>query len=611
MHRGIKTINKKFILAIAVVAAVVASALIVLLQGEPEEAISVVEFEEFHETYFYIDANGDASGLYVALVTPSELANHLKTIIALVGTDEIKKSYIESIRSSLAMFGLEARNLSCEITGFGAEDNFKITLRWETPKIARWKDDRWTITSNWVDNQSAAKEIMAGEESAWIQVRTIAELYDIQVALYKRSYMSALILPKSAENIYSPLLGSSQTIDYGGGTHSESSLYLGQIDGKPAIIENGFSVTATENEITITPEHLLENSLLYTINYSGIPPENATFIGSLDHVRLDLKYGRELDDDYSIYSGGSWYSLSPAQVLYYSAEAITTIDQGGQFSILQPIESVAPPDKEDGDWGASWENLSKNEYVALAQTIRENIKFTGEAPGTIETSIGKIRFTDALFTFTRILSSYWKSGELPNMLTFVPVPSGVLTQDDKRIPANLAYFLLPDTYVNTGTSMVNEVLDNIYEASYDNRKFAEEICNWTGTNITYGLSYTTPTSEEVMVSKKGQCRDYTNVYLALNRTARMPARRVRGWVVSAWQPPAGWEFTIGTTPEGKTIASHAWAQVYLPDEGWVPVEPQSRRPDLYVGKLPYEVYRQSEQTWMSALAAYETARGLI
>jgi len=278
---------------------------------------------------------------------------------------------------------------------------------------------------------------------------------------------------------------------------------------------------------------------------------------------------------------------------------------------MQPIESVAPPDKEDGDWGASWENLSKNEYVALAQTIRENIKFTGEAPGTIETSIGKIRFTDALFTFTRILSSYWKSGELPSVFTFAPVPSGELTQDHKRIPANLAYFLLPDTYVNTGTSMVNEVLDNIYEASYDNRKLAEEICNWTGTNITYGLSYTTPTSEEVMVSKKGQCRDYTNVYLALNRTARMPARRVRGWVVSAWQPPAGWEFTIGTTPEGETVASHAWAQVYLPDEGWVPVEPQSRRPDLYVGKLPYEVYRQSEQTWMSALAAYETARGLI
>jgi len=594
-----------------VVAAVVASVFILLLQEGPEEAISVVEFERFDEMYFDIDASGNATGLYVALMTPSELANYQKTIIELIGTDEIKKSYIESIRSGLARFGLEVRNPSCEITGFGAEDNFKITLRWETPGIARWKDGRWTITSNWVDNQSAVKEIIAEEESSWILVRTIAEFYNIEVALYERSYTSAIILPESAENIYSSLLGSSLKIDYGGGTHSGGSLYLGQIDGKPAIIENGFSVTATENEITIKPEHLLENSLLYTINYSGIIPENASFIGSLDQVRLDLKYGRELDDDYSIYSGGSWYSLSPAQVLYYSADAITTIYQGDQFSIRQPIEIVAPPDKEDGDWGASWENLSKNEYVALAQTVRDNIKSTGEVPRTIETSIGKIRFTDALFTFTRILSSYWGSGELPSVLTFAPVPSGELIRDDSRVPANLAYFLLPDTYVITGTSMANEVLDNVYEVSYDNRELAEEICNWTGTNITYGLSYTSPTSEEVLVSREGQCRDYTNVYLALTKTAVMPARRVRGWVVSAWRPPAGWEFTVGTTPEGKTVASHAWVQVYLPDEGWVPVEPQSRKPDLYVGELPYEVYRQLEQTWMNALAAYETERGLI
>lgn len=611
MYREVKTIYKKFILAIAVVAAVVTSAFIVLLREEPEETISVVEFEEFGEMYFDIDASGNASCHYVALMTPSELANFLKTIIGLIGTDEIKESYIESIRSSLAMYGLEVRNPSCEITGFGAEDNFKIILRWETPSIARWKDNRWTITSNWVDNQSAAKETIAEEESSWVLVRSIAELYNIQVALYKRSYTSALILPENAENIYSPFLGSSQTIDYGGGTYSEGSLYLGQIDGRPAIIENGTSLTATENEITITPEDLLENSLFYTINYSGISPENASFISSLDQVRLDLKYGRELDDYYTIYNGESWHSFSPAQVLYHSTDAITTINQGSQFLIQQPIESVAPPDNEDGSWRASWENLYKNEYVALAQTVRDNIKSTGEAPGTIETSIGKIRFRDALFTFTMILSSYGKSGELPSVLTFAPVPSGELTRDDNRIPANLAYFLLPDTYVITGTDKVNEVLDNVYEISYDNRKLAEEICNWTGTNLTYGLSFVPPTSEEVLVSREGQCRDYTNVYLALARTAGMPARRVGGWVVSAWQPPAGWEFAVGTTPEGKTVASHAWVQVYLPDEGWVPVEPQTKKPNLYVGELPYEVYRQLEQTWMGALAGYESAYGVL
>ena len=81
------------------------------------------------------------------------------------------------------------------------------------------------------------------------------------------------------------------------------------------------------------------------------------------------------------------------------------------------------------------------------------------------------------------------------------------------IPASYAYFLLPGTHVITDTAKVNEMLDNIRD-TYDNRGLAEEICNWIGYNITYGLSFTPPTSEDVLASRNGQCRNYTNVYLA-------------------------------------------------------------------------------------------------
>ena len=89
----------------------------------------------------------------------------------------------------------------------------------------------------------------------------------------------------------------------------------------------------------------------------------------------------------------------------------------------------------------------------------------------------------------------------------------------------------------------------------------------------------------------------------------MPAKRVNGWVVSAWQPPTGWEFIVGTTPEGQPIAPHAWAQVYLPGEGWTFADPTAG----FFENIPtyHQIYKQTEQTWMGALAGYETAYGLI
>jgi transglutaminase-like putative cysteine protease len=576
----------------------------------PTTTPSIAEFEEFDESFIYIDADGDARCTLVGQLPPSQLCSFMKQITALMGVDVMKQSYEESIRGSQARYGLEVENVLCEVTGLGPDENFKIVLTWETPKMASWSDNRWTISFSLVDNQSAAKEIIANEESNWTFIRSVAGSSGVDVALYRISYRSVMVLPEGAEDVYSEIFGSHEVTDYGGGSYVEDSVSLGQVDGKPAIIENAVTLIATENEITITWEQYLEQFLAYTISYGGVSPENPSSIDSLEQPRLDLKYGRELSDRYLVYGSGSWYSLTPAQLLYYTAEAITTISQGGQFSIQQPIENITEPDSESGEWGACWENLSKAEYVSLAQAVLDEISGDKVAPGEIESSIGKMRFRDVLYTFTRILSRYGKSGELPGQINIAPVPSGELSWGGRPIPASHAYYLLPDTYVITNTNGVNEVLDNIRD-SLDNRRLAEEICNWTGSNITYQLYFTPPTSEEVLASREGQCRDFTNVYLAMARTAGIPARRVSGWIVSEWQPPAGWEFVVTTLPDGKTVASHAWVQVYLLGEGWVPVEPQSKRPTLYVGTLPYEISKQSEQTWMSALAGYEAASGLL
>lgn len=568
------------------------------------------DFTQSEKMYLYVDVSGNADVSYIVEVPPSEFASHSKNIIGLIGVDEIKDSYLESIQSSLARYGLEVKEPTCEVTGLSEGENLKITITWDTPSIAHWEDNKWTLELDFADPESGAKEVIAEEESSWMSIRTIAQTYGVQNPLFKDMFVTALVLPKNAENISTPLIGSVVKTYYGGGSYSKSSLKLGQVNGRPAVIENGFKSIATENEITVTSDEFLENNLSLTVTYRGVNPENKAFINSLEPMRLDLKYGCDLNDNYSIYSGDEWYSLTPTQVLYYSAKAITDIDQGNQISVQEPLKEVVSPSIVSGDWSSCWENFSKSGYVSLAQTIQSNLDSANQASGTSSTSIGEIRYIDALYTFVRVLHSYNQSGTLPSEVKLAPVPSGTLTWRGNQISAKQAYFLLPDTYVKIDTGRANEVLENIRD-NYGNFELGGEICDWTGSNISYGLSYTPPTSEEVLETKTGQCRDFTNVYMALARTAGLPSRRMNGWIRSDWTPPAGWEFIVGTTPEGKTVANHAWSQVYLPEKGWVDVEPQSTKPNLYVDSLPYEVYRQLGQTWIDALAGYETAKELL
>jgi transglutaminase-like putative cysteine protease len=584
----------------------VAGAAFVLLSMRQEE-VRQETFEEFDTQYIYVDRQGNAMCESVGILPPSRLADAMKSAAQQLGSSVFEQSYMESTKGRWAQFGLEIENFSFEMTGLNPADNFKIVYRWTVPSIARRQDNHWVISLDWVDNQSAAKDLIASFEYAWIVYRNIAA--NANFYTYSQIF---LVLPEGVENIAATNIGESYWDDYGGGSYVQTSVYTEQIGGRSAIVENYLILLYTKSEITMTPERMLENVVFTKVEYDGaFPTENYSFINSIERLRLDSKYGRELATQYSVFSGQSKYSLTPAQLLYYTADYIVKIDQGAQFSIASPI-SVSAPSNENGDLSSFWGSLSKSEYVSLAQQVRDNIATTGSAPGLITTTRGNIRFRDALLTFVRILSIYGENGALPNSIVLAPSPYGQISWGSDSIPANYAYFLLPDTYAITNTAQVQGVLDNVYQPSYDNRAYVSALYNWAHNNIAYTLAYATLplTSEWVLENKQGQCREYTNVCLALLRTTGIPAKRIVGWIVitGAFTPPAGLDpFMKGTTPDGRTIGSHAWNQVYLPGEGWTFADATWG----YFENIPYEIYQQQEQTWMGALAGYETAYGQL
>ncbi len=80
-------------------------------------------------------------------------------------------------------------------------------------------------------------------------------------------------------------------------------------------------------------------------------------------------------------------------------------------------------------------------------------------------------------------------------------------------------------------------------------------------SFTYSPASTTVTTatDEVVRLKRGVCQDFAHLVIAVSRMLGLPARYVSGYVYSGSGEP-----TLG--------ASHAWADILVPEKGWLPFD---------------------------------------
>jgi transglutaminase-like putative cysteine protease len=89
---------------------------------------------------------------------------------------------------------------------------------------------------------------------------------------------------------------------------------------------------------------------------------------------------------------------------------------------------------------------------------------------------------------------------------------------------------------------------------------------------------------DVMASGAGVCQDFTHVLIALLRMRGLPARYVSGYLAPArlGESSGSMEEVIGG------MASHAWAEVFLPGAGWYGLDPTvGREVDVRHVRLAY------------------------
>ena len=71
--------------------------------------------------------------------------------------------------------------------------------------------------------------------------------------------------------------------------------------------------------------------------------------------------------------------------------------------------------------------------------------------------------------------------------------------------------------------------------------------------------------EEVLANRRGVCQDFAHLMIAAIKSTGLPACYASGYILT--QPPPGKERLVGAD------ASHAWISVYVPDLGWIDVDP--------------------------------------
>lgn len=84
-----------------------------------------------------------------------------------------------------------------------------------------------------------------------------------------------------------------------------------------------------------------------------------------------------------------------------------------------------------------------------------------------------------------------------------------------------------------------------------------------------GFSNITTPITEVLEKKRGVCQDFAHISIGVLRSLGFPARYVSGYIETL--PPPGQEKLIGSD------ASHAWFEVFIPEQGWFGFDPTNNK----------------------------------
>jgi transglutaminase-like putative cysteine protease len=150
-------------------------------------------------------------------------------------------------------------------------------------------------------------------------------------------------------------------------------------------------------------------------------------------------------------------------------------------------------------------------------------------------------------------------------------PLGELDSQREEIMDEFYDFVAPTEYVPHLSALDDFIAISAERSDGTMAGFAQAASDTIHERLEYvkGATHVRSSIKDSLSVGAGVCQDFAHVLLGVARKRGLPARYVSGYMVpqGTAEPDARLEEVIGGQ------ASHAWAEVYIPGSGWMPLDP--------------------------------------
>ncbi len=215
-------------------------------------------------------------------------------------------------------------------------------------------------------------------------------------------------------------------------------------------------------------------------------------------------------------------------------------------------------------------------------------------------SIVKYSWTSALSPFdARISFNAHNRVVLEPVSTQAPFPLVNLSD-------NLKTYVKSTKLVPANNASINQLSKKITNGSKTQFDAVQKILSWIIDHMQYVLKPEEYGALYSLNSGKGNCQNYSHLAAALMRSVSIPVRIING--VTLKQP---YDIKLGNQTMTLNMAEgrHSWIEVYFPDLGWMPFDPQQS--ELFVSNrfIRIEIGIDNEETVNDGLVHWTRAKG--
>ena len=176
----------------------------------------------------------------------------------------------------------------------------------------------------------------------------------------------------------------------------------------------------------------------------------------------------------------------------------------------------------------------------------------------------------------------------------------------QSLPADVRPYLEATKQAPSGDPAILKMAKDLTAGSRTQFDAVQKILSWIVDHMTYVLRPASYDAAFSIETGKGNCQNYSHVAATLMRAVNIPVRIVNG--ITLRDPYtvriAGGRFSLRMA-QGR----HSWIEVFFPDLGWVPFDPQQMQ--LFVSNrfIRVEIGRDNRETVSDGTVWWTRARG--